>query len=171
MVYDPKNSPTYRQWNGGNPGRYLLTNHSLKECATLVQLSYGSVVNYIREPGFLDRLKALSAQAFAELDKQISLTKTAFSERVDELSMAALDRMETIIEKGGDNIAYKACQDILDRNMEIPRNRTVHAEVNQRVFDPAALIHAANVATELDMLGSRSEQGPTIIEGEQPSGD
>jgi len=145
--------------------RYLLTGHSLRECAQLVGVSYNCLTTYVREPKFTERLKALSTEVYAEVDKQIQLTKLAAADRINEISMKALDRMEAIIEKGGDNVAYKAAQDILDRNPEVPRNRRVEGELTQRVFDPAALLHAANVARELDNMDNGGQ--PITIEGEQ----
>ena len=152
--------------------RYLLTGHSLKECAQLCKVSYQTAANYVREPLFLERLRGLSSEVYADLDKQIALTKTAAAERINELSQKALDRMETIIENGGDNVAYKACQDILDRNVEVPRNRRVEGELTQRVFDPAALLHAANVASELEMMRESQNSAPrtTTLEGQQSEG-
>lgn len=143
--------------------RHLLTGHSLKECAKLCNVSYQTLSHYVREPDFIRQLRSLSEEVYQELDKQIALAKTTAAQRIDELSMKALDRMEAIIDKGGDNVAYKACQDILDRNIEVPRNRRFEGEVTQKVFDPAALIHAAAVANEL-------QQAHETIEGEQAGG-
>lgn len=134
--------------------RYLITGYTLKECANLVQVSYTSLALWIRQdPEFLPRIKQLSESTFEELDREIAATRTAISDRVNELAVAALDRMEKIITEGGDTVAYKASQDILDRCPEVPRNRQVKAEVTQRIFNPADLIRAAAVADELAQVG------------------
>lgn len=151
--------------------RYLLTGHSLRECAVLCNVSYTSLAKWCREDEtFQHKLKTLSAEVFAELDKQISATKIGIASRIEELSLKALDRMESIIEEGTDNVAYKAAQDILDRNPEIPRNKRFEGEVTQKVVDPAALIHAAAVARELEGMGPRyatPTPSVTVIEAEQ----
>jgi hypothetical protein len=151
--------------------KFLLEKNTLKEISVLTGYSYQSIRNYVSDPWFQNELKAYSEETWQYVLKEVGEKQAAIAERVNLISQKALDRMEAIIRDGTDNIAFKAAQDILDRNPEIPRNKRFEGEVTQKVVDPAALIHAAAVARELERMGPRFDSpssSATVIEAEQP---
>jgi DNA-binding CsgD family transcriptional regulator len=143
--------------------KFLLEKNSLKEISLITGYSYQTIRNYCSDPEFQNDLRNYSKEIFEATMKDLGARNLIAAERINELSMKVLDRFEKIIAEGSDHNAIKAGQDILDRNVEVPRNRRYEGEVTQRVFDPAALMHAANVAEELNQA---RDNGPRTIDSQ-----
>jgi hypothetical protein len=133
--------------------RYLLMRHSLKEISLVTGLSYQTVRNYCSDPHFQNRLRDHSREIFTEVIKQVGAKEVGLHERINELSTAALDKLEKLIQQEEHpGLALKACDSVLDRNEVTARNKKVETENRHHFVDPLMLVHAATTAQELEQL-------------------
>jgi hypothetical protein len=140
--------------------RRLLARYTLKECAALFDVTYHTICRRARKPEFLTQLKELSNAVWAEVDQELKAANSMLSERVLELSSAALDRLEALL--NGDTkdqrLVARIAMDFLDRNPETSKTTQVRAKVEHAFFNPKVLALAALAAQELDA----TTVGPTL---------
>jgi len=131
--------------------RLLLSGHMLKECASYLKLSYGTVREYARQPEFLAALKSLSLQIYENVDRELSNSKDAITAKLEAYSEDALEEMIQLAKSCSSPIVrLKAAQDIMDRDTRMSRSRKLESNVHQTFMNPLELHHLASVAREID---------------------
>jgi hypothetical protein len=130
--------------------RLLLAGHMLKECAVFLKLSYGTVREYARQPEFLQQLKGLSLRIYENVDRELASNKDGITARLEAFSEEALEEMMKLARESGGIVKLKACQDLMDRDTRISRQRKIEATQNHQFMNPLELQHIAMVAREVD---------------------
>lgn len=131
----------------------LLLRISLRQCAERLNISYQTVRKYASEPDFLNNLRLLSQSIYEDVVKDLKTEKKTMAEKMTEASEKALERLTELINSPQEGISLKACDSLLDRNVETARNRKETVEGSHRfTIDPVTLMHAALTAHELNSV-------------------
>jgi len=150
---------------------YLLAGWTIREIARETGWGWQSVKKIIGTQSFMNWLERESGEIYGKVRAQLQEKIKAHRERIDELSSVALDRLETLIGSEREGIALKACQDVLDRNEETPRNSKTNVSATVKVFNPAQLMMAATAARELELFEEGRADGNVINGQSGPAPD
>jgi hypothetical protein len=140
--------------------RLLLARYTLKECAALMGCAYPTVCARARRPVFLDQLKGLSEELYAEVDRELRVVHGALTERIVSISSRALDKLEALMdaEDTDSRLVVKIAQDLLDRNPDSAKNTKQTSKQEVSFANPLVLVAAAKAAQEMD----ESTHGPLL---------
>lgn len=142
--------------------RLLLIGHSLRECSTMMEMSYQTMRKWAADPAFLSALKELSASVFERVDSELQNSKESLRAKLEEASEHALDRIINLAQQEkNDHIALKAAQDLLDRDGRVSRQTKVSGDttIKHTFLDPLTLVHAVAAAKEMDKYEERKNSG------------
>lgn len=132
--------------------RLLLGRYTLKECAALLEVTYSTLCARARRPEFLDRLRELSKETWAETDRELRLIHGNVTERLVLLSERALTELEALMDDEGtdDRLRAKIAMDFLDRTAETSKSTKSLVKNTHEFINPLQLKHAAAAAREMD---------------------
>lgn len=130
--------------------RLLASGMPIKEVAVQLNRSRTAINGWLHTGDFLQRLKALNAQAFAEIDAEIKTMASTTVKRITEASDAALDKiLELMDTAGSEQVQLKAAQDILDRNPETTKTHKVQSTETKVTIDATFLQLAMTAEKEI----------------------
>ena len=136
--------------------RLIIGKYRLKECAALLSVNYSTVCGRARRPEFLQKLKELNAELYAQVDKELTAIYRNVSERVLEMSERALDKLEELLETSDDNrLIAKIASDLLDRNPTTSKSTKAFVENKHSFINPLLLKHAAATAMEIEKSSTK----------------
>ena len=148
--------------------RLLLAGFFVKECPARLQISYPTLLRYMKETSFLEELKVVSADVWGRVDAELKSSKTDFLQQAEEASEEALQSMRKLLQSSSEQIVFKAGQDLMDRDPRISRTRRLEGTgMGGSPVDVNVLIGAARVAREEDEF--RNTKPVKVIEGEHTS--
>jgi hypothetical protein len=131
--------------------RRLLARYTLKECAAILNVTYHTVCRRARHPEFLEELRGLNSEMYAEVDNELRRINGLMTERVVELSAVALEKLEALMvnEKTDPRLVARIAIDFLDRNNETSKTTKHEVKTEHKFMNPRILADAAKVAAEM----------------------
>lgn len=120
---------------------------TMAETSRVTGWSYVTIRRAARRTSFLEKLKNYDEALYLRIDEELKAGKFNMASRIEEAASEALDEMLSLARTSKrDDVKYKACQDLMDREPTISRTKKVEGSglvvnmpINMKILQATAL--------------------------------
>jgi butyrate kinase len=129
----------------------VLQGFNFDEIGRVTGYAHNTIVKYAQDPELLAEVKKRSKELYEKVAEGLAKEKRSLQERLTEAASVALDEMlELAQESGNEKVRREACDSLLDRTAATSRHHHIDGDTKHSFMNPLTLIHAAQVAKEMD---------------------